>query len=104
MKNKYLDYISIQPFGKIHARVNFDSVSRSSYGGDQSAAWCEYILQCFTSQRLIDDLEPVGLVTNMQLVPANESIQVTVVGALVTKRMALLLGCWRLFCKLQSVG
>ena len=36
----------------------------------------------FTLQRLIDDLEPVGLATNMKLGPANESIQVAVVGSI----------------------
>jgi hypothetical protein len=34
------------------------------------------------SQRLIDDLEPVGLVPNMWRGPANESVQVAVVGIL----------------------
>ena len=32
-------------------------------------------------QRLIDDLEPVGLATSMKRGPANESIQVAVVGS-----------------------
>ena len=36
----------------------------------------------FTKQRLIDDLEPVGLASNMMQGPANESIQVAVVGSI----------------------
>jgi hypothetical protein len=34
----------------------------------------------FIWKRLIDDLEPVGLAVNMKREPANESVQVAVVG------------------------
>ena len=33
-------------------------------------------------ERLIDDVEPVGLATSMKRGPANESIQVAVVGSI----------------------
>ena len=35
-----------------------------------------------TYQRLVDDLKPVGLVTSMKRGPADESVQVTVVGSI----------------------
>ena len=36
----------------------------------------------FTQKRLVDDLEPAGLATSMKRGPANESIQVSVVGSI----------------------
>ena len=46
--------------------------------GDQRAD----LRRGFSQQRLVDDLEPVGLATNMQRGPADQSIQVAVVGGI----------------------
>ena len=72
--------------------------------GDQGAE----IRQGFTKQRLID--EPVGLATNMKRGPANESIQIAVVGSIwgfgdktygtvIDYIQFAKVECWRLFCK-----
>jgi hypothetical protein len=60
-------------------------------------------------QKIIDDLEPMGLVTNMKRGPANKSIQVAVVGSIwgfgdktvgtVIDYIQFAEYCWRLVCK-----
>ena len=69
-------------------RIGFGGDQRDIPSGVRATGGCCYgdqraeIRGDFTYQGLVDDLEPVGLATSMKRGPANESVQVAVVGSI----------------------